>query len=155
MFYLYFRAQSVGRALIHVLQKAQSGSVWVAENNKSAKEVKFPNFWISAVCHQYIFFTIVGLVFFTFFNAHTNLWLCKNRYVFLFNPVTQSYNICIYYFIRWNHKSFTIDRYPSYYTHTYLTYYIHNTYIILFYNQYNILIGSFINHNVNVILATI
>ncbi|XP_015377217.1 PREDICTED: alcohol dehydrogenase 2-like [Diuraphis noxia] len=36
-------AQSVGRALIHVLQKAQSGSVWVAENNKSAKEVKFPN----------------------------------------------------------------------------------------------------------------
>ncbi|XP_025204123.1 15-hydroxyprostaglandin dehydrogenase [NAD(+)]-like [Melanaphis sacchari] len=37
-------AQSVGRALIHVLQKAQSGSVWVAENNKSAKEVKFPNF---------------------------------------------------------------------------------------------------------------
>lgn len=42
--FVYFSAQSVGRALIHVLQKAQSGSVWVAENNKSAKEVKFPNF---------------------------------------------------------------------------------------------------------------
>lgn len=42
--FMNFSAQSVGRALIHVLQKAQSGSVWVVENNKSAKEVKFPNF---------------------------------------------------------------------------------------------------------------
>ncbi|XP_026680607.1 15-hydroxyprostaglandin dehydrogenase [NAD(+)]-like [Diaphorina citri] len=35
-------AQSVGQALIHVLQKGTSGSVWAVENNQIPREVKFP-----------------------------------------------------------------------------------------------------------------
>ncbi|XP_039284198.1 15-hydroxyprostaglandin dehydrogenase [NAD(+)] [Nilaparvata lugens] len=39
----YQSAQSVGKALIHILQKGTNGSVWVVENQQPPREVKFPS----------------------------------------------------------------------------------------------------------------